>query len=71
MTPLGCPERTVVAVFEPSEPRARGHGQMLKLECGHVQWEAGFERPRQFLAPVIRRPCIVAPCYQPQKFMGR
>lgn len=70
MNPPGCPMRTVVAIIEPTAPRARGYGYHLKLECGHVQWEAGFEKPHAFLSPVIRRPCLQAPCYKTGKLMG-
>jgi hypothetical protein len=59
--------RRVVMISDPSPPVLRGLGKVLKLECGHSQWEAGCTLELTFGA---KRPCIGG-CYQFQKPMGR
>jgi hypothetical protein len=68
MSPPGCPERLIAAVF-PSQLRSLyGKGMMLKLACGHIQWEAGFDAPLP-LPPGVTRPCLGG-CYRPIRAMG-
>ena len=68
----GCPNRRVTAVADPREPKLRGHGVHLKLECGHEQWLAGnfdTEAKRDMLRFNFLRPCLSG-CYRHQRFMG-
>lgn len=67
--PPGCPERTVVKVLEPDNPRLKGHGVMLKLDCGHIQWLAGGKGPPSIIPGNSREWCLGG-CYRHQRFMG-
>lgn len=73
MNPSGCPTRRVVMISDPNPVQLRGHGLVLKLECGHAQWVAGLQRPERgepVAVDFVRRPCLEGPCYQFQKGMG-
>lgn len=57
-------------ISDPSHPRLRGHGFMLKLECGHTMWRASAvsEADRAGLRFGVV-PCQGG-CYTPQVSMG-
>lgn len=56
----GVPTRQVIRVTDPIEKRLQGFGKMLSLDCGHTQWEAGFDLFGQVRGPnqEVHRPCL-------------
>lgn len=70
-SPPGCRRRKVVMIEEPRHFKLRGFGKVLKLDCGHSQWVAGWPDRLPDGIRELERPCLESPCYQLQTQMGK